>query len=246
MSKNDTNEKSANNHEQVERLSNQKVVATAASNPLSRRSFFGCVGASTAVAAATGVGLPSLLLGDKAEADGDGDGDADDPSSRRGRSYGIRKSAAIAERQVPNPHQVSNGDEARYANFIGNYSQGLPHNTIGEVDSAAYQALLKAVDTGDSSDFAKIPLGGNTKLSGPQGGLAFDLEGSDCAQLTIPPSPKLASAERAGEMIEDYWMALARYVPCSQYGQEPLTAAAIAELNTLSHFAGPKVNVHVT
>ena len=246
MSKNDTNEKSANNHEQVERLSNQKVVTTAASNPLSRRSFFGCVGASTAVAAATGVGLPSLLLGDKAEADGDGDGDADDPSSRRGRSYGIRKSAAIAERQVPNPHQVSNGDEARYPNFIGNYSQGLPHNTIGEVDSAAYQALLKAVDTGDSSDFAKIPLGGNTKLSGPQGGLAFDLEGSDCAQLTIPPSPKLASAERAGEMVEDYWMALARDVPFSQYGEEPITAAAIVELNTLSHFAGAKVNGKVT
>jgi hypothetical protein len=88
--------------------------------------------------------------------------------------------------------------------------------------------------------------GGKTKLSGPQGGLAFDLEGTDCAQLTIPPSPKLASAERAGEMIEDYWMALARDVPFSQYGQEPITAAAIAELNTLSHFAGPKVSGHVT
>jgi hypothetical protein len=33
----------------------------AAPNPLSRRSFFGRFGASTAAAAATGVGLPSVV-----------------------------------------------------------------------------------------------------------------------------------------------------------------------------------------
>ena len=245
MRKNETNEKSADNHEQFERMFNQDVATTAASNPLSRRSFFGRVGASTAVAAAT-VGLPSFLLSEKAKADDDGDDDADDPSSRRGRSYRIRKRAAIAERKIPTPPQISNGDEARYPNFIGNYSQGLNHNSIGEVDPAAYQALLKAVDTGAPSDFANIPLGGNTKLSDPQGGLAFDLEGTDCGQLTIPPSPRLASAERAGEMVEDYWMALARDVPFSQYGEETITAFAIVELNKLSHFAGPKANGKVT
>jgi hypothetical protein len=185
------------------------------------------------------------LLSEKAKAD-DGDADADDPSSRRGRSYRIRHTAAIEERKIPVPRQISNGDEARYPNFIGNYSQGLPHNSIGEVEATAYQALLTAVDTGNPSDFANIPLGGNTKLVDPQGGLAFDLEGTDSGQLTSPPSPKLASAERAGEMVEDYWMALARDIPFSQYGAEPVTAAAIVDLNKLSHFEGPKVNGNVT
>src|SRR5260221_61019 len=141
---------------------------------------------------------------------------------------------------------ISNGEEARYSNFIGNCSQGLPHNSIGEVEPAAYQALLTAVDSGNPGDFANIPLGGNVKFSNPQGGLAFDLEGTDCAQMTIPPAPRLASARRAGEMVEDYWMAMARDIPFSQYGAEPLTTAAIADLNRLSDFAGPKVNGQVT
>ncbi|TLZ15893.1 MAG: vanadium-dependent haloperoxidase [Gammaproteobacteria bacterium] len=164
----------------------------------------------------------------------------------RHRSYQIRVEAADAQRNIPTPEQINNGDERRYDNFIGNYSQGLPHNSIGEVVSSAYRALLTAVHSGRSSDFANIPLGGNAKLAGPQGGLAFDLEGTDSGQLTIPPSPALASAERAGEMVEDYWMALARDVPFSQYGNEPITAAAIADLNNLTVFKGPKANGEVT
>ena len=245
MKTNETHEKSTDGRDESGCRSNQNGAAAAAPNPLSRRSFFGRMGASTALAAATGVGIPTFLSSGIAKAD-DADGDADDASSRRGRSYRIRKSAAIEERKIPTPSQISNGDEARYTNFIGNYSQGLPHNSIGEVDPAAYQALLTAVDTGKPSDFANIPLGGNTKLVDPQGGLAYDLEGTDSGQLTVPPSPKLASAERAGEMVEDYWMALARDIPFSQYGEEPITAAAIVELNTLSHFKGPKVNGKIT
>jgi len=205
--------------------------------PLSRRSFFRRVSASTAVAAATGVGLPAFLLTEKTMAAEEGD-----DGSRRARSYRIRVKAASAERDLPTPSQISNGDEERYPNYIGNFSQCLPHNSIGEVDPTAYESLLIAVNSGKPSDFANIPLGGNTKLSGPQGGLAFDLEGTDCAQLTIPPSPKLASAERAGEMVEDYWMAMARDIPFSQYGEEPITAGAIVDLNNLSRFAGPRIN----
>jgi hypothetical protein len=185
--------------------------------------------------------LPSLLLSKEAKADSDDDG-----SSRRAQSYRIRVQAAKAERNVPTPQQINNGDERLYDTFIGNFSQGLPHNSIGEVDSTAYRALLKAVNSGKSSDFANIPLGGIVRLAGPQGGLAFDLEGTDSGQLTIPPSPALASAERAGEMVEDYWMALAREVPFSQYGSEPITAAAIADLNKLTDFTGPKTSGEVT
>ena len=247
MKQNEMNEKYTDNQGQIERermRNAQDAASTAESNPLSRRAFFGCVSASTVVAAA-GAGLPSLLLSEKASAD-DGDGDADDASSRRGRSSRIRKEAANEERRIPTPPQISNGDETRYPNFIGNFSQGLPHDSIGEVDPAAYKALLRAVDTGRPSDFAKIPLGGTVKLSGPQGGLAYDLEGTDCGQLTIPPSPKLASAERAGEMVEDYWMALARDIPFSLYGEEPITAAALVELNKLFDFKGPKIKGQTT
>jgi hypothetical protein len=242
MRTNDTSKKSEDNREQVKRVFDaQAVAATAVSNPVSRRSFFG------RVTAATGVGLPALLLSKNAKAGDEGDQGADaDDGSRRARSYRIRHRAALEERKIPVPRQISNGDEARYPNFIGNYSQGLPHNSIGEVEPTAYQALLAAVDTGNPSDFANIPLGGTAKLVDPQGGLAFDLEGTDSGQLTSPPSPKLASAERAGEMVEDYWMALARDIPFSQYGAEPITTAAIVELNTLSHFAGPKVNGKIT
>ena len=210
---------------------------------LSRRSFLSHAGTSTGMAAA-GIGFPALLLSGKTQAD-EGEGEGSD-ESRRSRSYEIRVAAARAERTIHTPHQINNGDEEVYPNFIGNYSQGLPHNSIGEVDPAAYGALLTAVKSGTSLDFAKIPLGGNVKLAGPQGGLAFDLQGTDGGQLTIPPAPKLASAERAGEMVEDYWMALARDTPFSQFGAEPITLAAIADLNKLSDFRGPRANGQVT
>jgi hypothetical protein len=242
MRTNDTHDKSEDNREQVRRVSAAENGAKISmSNSLSRRSFFG------SVTAATGVGLPALLLGENAKAAyEDGQGADMNDGSRRARSYRIRHMAAIEESQIPVPRQISNDDETRYPNFIGNHSQGLPHDSIGEVEQAAYRALLTAVDTGNPSDFANIPLGGTAKLVDPQGGLAFDLEGTDSGQLTSPPSPRLASAERAGEMVEDYWMALARDIPFSQYGAEPVTAAAILELNTLSRFRGPKVNGKVT
>src|SRR6267154_1963473 len=213
---------------------------TYASDSLSRRSFLGAVSTSSAVAVA-GVGVPSLLLSEKSKADAE-----DEDPSRRARSYQIRVAEAEAERNIPTPRQINNGDERRYDNFIGNYSQGLPHDSIGEVTPTAYQALLTAVHSGKSSDFSNIPMGGNAKLADPQGGLTFDLEGTDCAQLTIPPSPRLAGAERAGEMVEVYWLALARDVPFSQYGSESITAAAITDLNNMSDFAGPKVDGKIT
>src|ERR1700733_3696710 len=247
MSESTKNEHSGESQDRFEgKVEVQDAPKSSAANSLSRRSFLGRASTSTAVAAA-GVSFPVLLLSDNVAARGVPDeGDAEGGSSRRERSFQIRVKAAIAERKVPVPPQINNRDEELYPNFIGNYSQGLPHSSIGEVDPAAYRALLTAVRSGEPEDFAAIPLGGNTKLSGPQGGLAFDLEGTDSGQLTIPPSPALASAERAGEMVEDYWMALARDVPFSQYGNEPITETAIADLNHLARFKGPKVNGQVT
>ena len=247
MSESTKNEHSGESQDRFEgKVEVQDVAKSSASNSLSRRSFLGRASTSTAVAAA-GVSFPVLLLSDNVAARGVPDeGDVHGDSSRRERSFQIRVKAAIAERKVPVPPQINNRDEELYPNFIGNYSQGLPHSSIGEVDPAAYRALLTAVRSGEPEDFAAIPLGGNTKLSGPQGGLAFDLEGTDSGQLTIPPSPALASAERAGEMVEDYWMALARDIPFDKYGSESITEAAIIDLNKLSDFRGPKVGGKVT
>jgi hypothetical protein len=251
MSEPQTDEHSEETHDRLNcNQDAQDSATTRASISLDRRAFLSRTGASTLAAAAATVGLPSVLLSQNAEArrapDQDERSGEEEDSSRRERCFQIRVKAATAERKIPPPQQINNGDEALYPNFIGNYSQGLPHNGIGEVDANAYRALLKAVRTGDPNEFAEIPLGGNTKLAGPQGGIAFDMEGTDSAQMTIPPSPALASAERAGEMVEDYWMALARDIPFSQYGSEAITTAAIADLNKLSDFRGPKVNGKVT
>jgi len=213
---------------------------TKSTKSLTRRSFLGRAGV---VVAAAGASVPSLF-NSSAEAEV-----AAGPTSgptRADRSFQLRFNAAVKERNVPIPPHTTNGDETRYSNFIGNYSQGLPHNSIGEVEPSAYEALLTAVNSGKPSDFANIPLGGTVKLSDPQGGLAFDMEGTDGGQLSIPPSPALASAERAGEMVEDYWMALARDVPFDQYGNEPITEAALADINKLTSFKGPKVGGVVT
>ena len=50
----------------------------------------------------------------------------------------------------------------------------------------------------------------------------------------------MASRELAAVAIENYWMALCRDINLTQYGNEPLTQAAIAELNSLQAFHGPK------
>ncbi|MEM8601537.1 MAG: vanadium-dependent haloperoxidase [Bacteroidota bacterium] len=48
-------------------------------------------------------------------------------------------------------------------------------------------------------------------------GLVFDLQGPDAQAVTMPPAPKLDSAELAAEMAEVYIMALLRDVPFSRF-----------------------------
>ena len=156
------------------------------------------------------------------------------------QSFNNRVNAATAESLIPVPQQVTNGDETNFPNYIGNYSKGLVHDSIGEVDSKSYQSLLNGVNSGNPSAFDQIQLGGNTPLVDPQAGLAFDLEGTDSHQLAIGTPPSVASQSIADAAVENYWMALCRDVNFTQYGNEPLTAAAIAELNSLSACSHPK------
>jgi membrane-associated phospholipid phosphatase len=166
-------------------------------------------------------------------------------------SFQNRLDAAEAEAQVPIPQQITNGDEQTYPNFIGNYSKGLPHNNLGEVSQSAYLSLLNAVGQGTAAAFEQVPLGGTgapapVKLVNPLSGVAFDLEGTDSHQFAIPPFPSVASRALADQAVELYWMALCRDVNFLDYGSNPLTLAAAAELSSLRSFDGPKSGGAVT
>ena len=179
-----------------------------------------------------------------------GESDPVDPETqggvRRRRAFELRKAAAMEEFRLPVPEHLNNGDEDLYLNRIGNYSKGLPHSPVGEVDPGAYQSLLHALQTGDPSDFDEIIIGGNVLLVDPQAGLAFDIEGTDSHQLALGPPPALASAERAAEAVEGYWMALLRDVNFTQYASNRLALEASEELSRMSDFRGPKENGGVT
>lgn len=229
---------------------------------VSRRNFV--KGAATMAATAGLVSTGVEVLSSKAEAQTTtttttsptNTGNLLSPTARANLSQQIRVNAAQAERNVPLPSHPTNDDETSFSNKIGNYSKCLPHNEFGEVDVTAYNTLITALNTGHPADFENITLDLGRKLVDPQSGIAFDLEGTDSHQLAVisnssppvafPPSPAVDSAERAAEMVENYWMALARDVPFSQYGNEPITSAAITELNKLVDFTGPKINGQVT
>jgi hypothetical protein len=205
-----------------------------------RRKFIGrlgCVAAASLAASATGfssVAQPAGVQSDSTATSTSSD------SNRAQQSFQNRVNAAHAELNVPVPPQITNGDEQLYPNRIGNFSKGLLHNDIGEVNSASYHSLLRAVHSGEPEDFEQIQLGGNTPLVDPQCGLAFDLEGTDCHQLAIGTPPAVASQQIADVAVESYWMALCRDINFTQYGNEPISQAAIAELNSLSAFTGPR------
>ena len=144
--------------------------------------------------------------------------------------------------------RVNNGDEGLYVNKIGSYSKGLPHQANGEVDLNAYYALLNALTTGSPAHFEQIPMGGDRKLTNPQSGLAFDMEGADAFSFVQPPAPAFASRENAAEIAENYWMALLRDVPFSDYSTNTMANAAAADLTLFgADFKGPKdTNGNVT
>jgi hypothetical protein len=121
---------------------------------------------------------------------------------------------------------------------LANFTKALPHNPLGEVDPAAYRALLRALRSGRPEDFRQIPLGGRVKLANPEGAFAFELQGPDPWQRPLQAPPSLHSEAFAAEMTECYWLALARDVPYGRYGQEPITTAAIADLRRFADHQG--------
>jgi hypothetical protein len=90
-------------------------------------------------------------------------------------------------------------------------------------------------------------MGGTNKMTSPQGGLAFDLEGVDAMGVTVPPPPAIASAEMASEGVEHYWMKLLLDVNFLDYHNHPDVKTAGAELDGFgSEFKGPRNGGKVT
>src|SRR3954463_1035095 len=105
-------------------------------------------------------------------------------SKRRFTAREIRVLAAEGNFLEPSPIHANNGDEDRYPNRIGSSTKGLKHDAAGEVDPAAYEALLKALAIGDPADFAALASDGHLgctdlarrrRFVNPQSGYAFDL-----------------------------------------------------------------------
>lgn len=169
---------------------------------------------------------------------------------RAAACYQLRVAAAHANFHLPPPlfSRADNGDEQLYENKIANFTKGLPHNSGGEVDLNAYGALLEALKTGAPAKFEQIPMGGDRLLTNPQAGLAFDLEGKDAFGMTQKPAPAFASREIAAEIAENYWMALLRDVPFSEYENNRIAEAAAADLTLFGDdFTGAKdLNGRVT
>ena len=207
-----------------------------------RRQFLGNLGKSAIAVTAGSAIVPFLDKSSEVSAQRGGQGNSF--YHRRAEAcYQYRITCAKDNFQPIPPlfSRPNNGDENLYPNRIGNYSKGLPHRSNGEVEPAAYDALLAALNSGAPNAFEQIPLGGDRKLTNPQCGLAFDLEGKDAFAFVQTPPPAFASREIAAEIAENYWMALLRDVPYSEYANSPLAAAAAADLTLFgADFKGAK------
>jgi len=155
---------------------------------------------------------------------------------RRLSARDVRVEAAELDAERRHDEHANNNDEVNYAGrpFIGNFSKSLKHDTLGDPDPISYGTLLRALESRDPADFEEIQLASSTalKLTNPQTGLTFDLEGPDPQEITQPPAPRFDSQVAANEAGELYWMALARDVPFINYAGNSIISSAVNSLNT--------------
>jgi len=203
----------------------------------SRRCFLGSLGSATAMAVVVGIPLGPLLGGKASRAEA-----AVIPYGSRARaaaSFEYREDTAESEK-INVGVLPDNGDAQRFTDFSGNWSKCLKHDGMGVPNAASWSSMAHALRSGRFQDFENIMMGTpgghgpNSTLNGPQGGLAFDLEGLDSHATVIPPAPSVASAQTAAEQVEHYWGALMRDVQFVDYPSSQLAAQAAADMNTLS------------
>jgi hypothetical protein len=197
--------------EQRERTTTNELDSSASR---SRRAFLSKV---TAATIAVGfIGVPSLMKLQQAAAQTTTDCPA---GCELGPLMGVaradtarqrRVKAADCQRAKPIPSHPCNGDEVLYStrNYIASYTKGLPHiyEKFGEVDSAAYCVLLRAIHSGNPADFELIPLGcvpcsgdvGVEATEGRTGGVDTGLPSgvSDEASRGAAPEPSEIARQR--------------------------------------------------
>lgn len=212
-----------------------------------RRDFLVRTGAAAAAVGA--IGLEPLIGASDSEARAGAVGTA--ANTRRNRAYQKRHQMALVNKNAtpPNHQQHTNTDDDIYADKRGSYSKGLPHNADGTVVPAAYVSLIKALADGEGKPalFDSIPLGGQRRLTNPQSGFAYEMQGGDPQGFSVPPAPAFNSRTEVAEIVENYWMALLRDVPFHRYSSDPTANAAASDLTTFTDvFTGPTVGGLVT
>ena len=165
---------------------------------------------------------------------------------RQYQVYALRNAVARRYQRQPLPDNKGNGDELRYDSFIGNYTKGMPHDGLGEVDPSVYHLYLRAIKTGDRELLDQIATPGDITLRNIENIWSIDYLGPDSHQRYLKPAPAFASAEQAGEFAELYWQAVTRDVPFTDYHTHPKIQAAADDLSALSDFRGPKSGGRVT
>ncbi len=134
-----------------------------------------------------------------------------------------------------------------HADKRGTFSKGLKHDaTTGRVDPAAFAVFEAALSQPRNQVFAAIDaipdlhLGAGMatrKWVNPVAGRAWSVAGGDPQQYAMPPAPAFASDELSFEIVENYWMALLRDVPFSQYETSALATQAAQELSVFRNAA---------
>src|SRR4029453_8886502 len=203
--------------------------------------FFGQLGVGAASLA--GLASGSAAKGGPAK---EFDGRFAGASPRASQAFELRMRAAELARDRAPVAQTGNGEEDLYPSRIASISKGLPHNAYGEVDPAAYDAYLHALNSGNQAALDSMPMGLGRRLTNPLAGLAFDLEGPDGHHLAQPPAPTIASGQGGSELGELYWAAGARHAHFSDYGTSAVIADAAADLSRFPDFRGPKASGQVT
>jgi hypothetical protein len=219
---------------------------------ISRRSFIGRIGMVSIAAGMVGSASTALAESDPPQTSVE-PGISGSSNTRVGKSFALRTSVAVSESQVPVPSHTSNGDEQRYSDKSASFSKCLLQDGVAIVNKAAWRSFKKALRSGKNSDFEAIILGGTRTLNGPQGAYAFDMIGSDSSQFgnapsaadptgpaIVPPFDEIASPAYGTQLIEQYWAALLRDVPFTDYDGNAIAAAAAAELGGQATYRGPR------
>jgi hypothetical protein len=171
------------------------------------------------------------------------------------KAFETRLKCALDQALVPIPSHQTNGDQQRYPDGSATYTKAVLQDSIGLVNPAAYQTFKTALASGKPSDFENIMMGGTRTLNGPQGGLAFTLEGTDShqfgsspsphnqeIQIVVPPPPAFSSPAWGTELVELYWASLLRDTAFTDYATSPIAAAACAELTSMPTYTGPRTH----